>query len=175
VVHHAELFVKEGGCMKKPDAAMRGIRQRGFSLIEVLIALMVLSVGLMALAAMQEFAITRSLDANELSIATNLATEMIERIKTDAHAYKTASTLISAYNNITVAASGTVCPGSPIMAAGNCNQWRTRMLATRLPTPVGTVLVAGTGPGNLNQVLVTVRISWKGLIVPMTFSTVITI
>jgi hypothetical protein len=40
---------------------------------------------------------------------------------------------------------------------------------------VGTVLVAGTGPGNLNQVLVTVRISWKGLIVPMTFSTVITI
>jgi type IV pilus assembly protein PilV len=137
-------------------------------MLEVLVALMVLTVGLLALALMQEFAITRSVDANELSIATNLAAEMIERIQ-----YNPKN--VASYNGINVSSTTTVCPATPVMANGDCTQWRTRMLATRLPSPRGTVSVTTTGPTSLNQWLVTVQISWQGLVVPMTFSTVVSI
>lgn len=142
--------------------------QWGFSLLEVMIALMVMTVGLLALAAMQEFAVTRSLDANELSIATNLAAEMIERIE-----YNPKN--VASYHGINVSTSNTICPATPVMANGDCTQWRTRMLATRLPSPQGTVSITTTGPTSLNQWLVTVTIRWSGLVVPMTFSTVVSI
>ena len=142
--------------------------QRGFSLLEVMVALMVLTVGLLALAAMQEFAVTRSLDANELSIATNLATEMIERIH-----YNPKN--VASYNGINVSSSNNICPATPVMTNGDCTQWRTRMLASRLPSPAGTVSATTTGPTSLNQWLVTVTIRWSGLVVPLTFSTVVSI
>ena len=142
--------------------------QRGFSLLEVMVALMVLTVGLLALAAMQEFAVTRSLDANELSIATNLATEMIERIQ-----YNPKN--VASYNGINVSSSNNICPATPVMTNGDCTQWRNRMLASRLPSPAGTVSATTTGPTSLNQWLVTVTIRWSGLVVPLTFSTVVSI
>ncbi len=142
--------------------------QRGFSMLEVMIALMVLTVGLLALAAMQEFAVTRSLDANELGIATNLAAEMIDRIEFN-------PTNVATYNGINVSSTTNTCPATPVMTNGDCTQWRTRMLATRLPTPSGIVTVTTTGPASLNQWLVTVQISWKGLVVPLKFSTIVSI
>ena len=142
--------------------------QQGFSMLEVLIALMILTVGLLGLAAMQEFAITRSVDANELSIATNLAVEMMERIQ-----YNPKN--VASYNGINVSSTNNICPATPVMANGDCTQWRTRMLATRLPSPNGTVSVTTTGPTSLNQWLVTVQIRWAGLVVPIRFSTVVSI
>jgi len=142
--------------------------QRGFSMLEVLIALMVLTVGLLGLAAMQEFAIIRSVDANELSIATNLAVEIIDRIQ-----YNPKNVL--SYNGINVSSTNNTCPATPVMANGDCTQWRARMLATKLPSPNGTVSVTTTGPASLNQWLVTVQIRWAGLVVPVTFSTVVSI
>lgn len=142
--------------------------QRGFSMLEVLIALMILTVGLLGLAAMQEFAITRSVDANELSIATNLAVEMLDRIQ-----YNPKN--VASYNGINVSLTNNICPATPVMANGDCTQWRTRMLATRLPSPNGTVSVTTTGPTSLNQWLVTVQIRWAGLVVPVMFSTVVSI
>lgn len=142
--------------------------QRGFSMIEVMIALAILTVGVLGMAAMQEFAITRSLDANELSIATNLAAEMMERITYNAKN-------VSSYNGISVSPTGATCPATPVMTNGDCTQWRARMLATRLPSPSGTVSATTTGPVSLNQWMVTVQIRWYGLVVPMTFSTVVSI
>lgn len=143
--------------------------QRGFSMLEVLIALMVLTVGLLGLAMMQEFAITRSVDANKLSIATNLAVEMINRVQYNPKK-------VVSYNGINVSTTNNTCPAaSEIQANGDCTQWRTRMLATTLPSPSGTVSVTTTGPVNLNQWLVTVQIRWAGLVVPVTFSTVVSI
>lgn len=148
-------------CVRQPDG------QRGFSMLEVLIALMILTVGLLGLAAMQEFAITRSVDANELSIATNLAAEMIERIQ-----YNPQN--VASYNGISVSSTMSNCPVTPIQVNGDCTQWRQRMLQTRLPQPSGTVSVTLNGPTSLNQYLVTVQIRWSGLLLPVTFSTVIT-
>jgi type IV pilus assembly protein PilV len=137
-------------------------------MLEVLIALMILTVGLLGLVAMQEFAILRSVDANTLSIATNLAAEIIERIDYSAKN-------VATYNGISVSATNNVCPAVPAMTNGDCTQWRNRMLATRLPSPSGTVTVTTTGPATLNQWLVTVRISWKGLVVPVTFTSIVSI
>ncbi len=142
--------------------------QRGFSMLEVLIALMVLTVGLLGLAAMQEFAILRSVDANQLSIATNLAVEIIDRIQ-----YNPKN--VQSYNGINVSTTNNTCPLTPVQPNGDCTQWRQRMLATKLPSPSGTVSVTTTGPVSLNQWLVTVRISWKGLVVPVTFTTVVSV
>lgn len=141
--------------------------QRGFSMLEVLIALMVLTVGLLGLAAMQEFALTRSVDANELSIATNLAAEMIERIR-----YNPQN--VASYNGISVSSTANTCPLTPVQVNGDCTQWRQRMLQTRLPQPSGTVSAVPNGPSSLDQYLVTVQIRWSGLLLPVTFSTVIT-
>lgn len=142
--------------------------QHGFSMLEVLIALMVLTVGLLALAMMQEFAIVRSVDANELTIATNLAAEMFDRVQYN-------RTNVASYNGISVSSTSNVCPATPTMTNGDCTQWRNRLLATRLANPSGTVTVATTGPTSLNQWLVTVRISWKNLVVPVTFTSIVSI
>ena len=55
--------------------------QQGFSMLEVLIALTVITIGMLGIAAMQQFAIARNVDAKELSVATNLAAEMMDRIQ----------------------------------------------------------------------------------------------
>lgn len=54
---------------------------RGFTLLEVLIALAILSVGLLALAQMQIAAINGNLSASKMTIATTLAQDKIEELK----------------------------------------------------------------------------------------------
>jgi type IV pilus assembly protein PilV len=142
--------------------------QEGLSLLEVLLALLVLTVGLLGLAAMQELAVHRSIDANELSLATNLAAEMIERIQYNPkHA--------ASYDGVSVSAANNPCGTiTDLMARGDCLQWRERLLKTSLPSPSGTVTVRPTGPPGLSQWLITVQISWSGLLVPLSFSAVVT-
>jgi len=61
----------EGGRLKK----------EGFSLIEVMIALVVLLVGMLGVIGMQYYAVTGNAASRELRIATNLGQEFVERIK----------------------------------------------------------------------------------------------
>jgi len=53
----------------------------GFSLIEVMIALVVLLVGMLGVIGMQYYAVTGNASSRELRIATNLGQEFVERIK----------------------------------------------------------------------------------------------
>ena len=55
--------------------------QSGFTLVEVMVASAILATGILAAAAMQGIALTRNVDATELTRATNLAAEMTERIQ----------------------------------------------------------------------------------------------
>ncbi len=52
--------------------------QRGFTLIEMLIAVFILSVGLLAMASLQTTAINSNSIANKLSVATSLAQAVME-------------------------------------------------------------------------------------------------
>ena len=148
-----------------------GQRQAGFSLLEVMISVVILSIGLLGLAAMQEIATSGNVGASGLTVATNLATEMIERVQYS-------KKQVSFYNGIDVSSSTNNCPSGgsvPLMVTGDCTQWRTRLLASKLPNIRGTVTVTNVGPTAMQQRQVVVQLSWQGHLLPMTFSTIITL
>ena len=129
--------------------------ERGFTMIEVMIALIVLSFGLLAVAAMQDMALGRNVDANEMSVVTNLAADMLERIRFN-------RPNVAAYNGVDTSNAGTRPPNAQAMAQGDYDQWAARLAATRLGGVRGLVTVAALGPANLNQSQVTVQVTWTG-------------
>lgn len=133
----------------------------GFSLIDAMLATVILAVGLLALAGMQGISLGRNVDANELTVATNLAAEMVERIQFNRRH-------VQAYNGINTVTQ--TKPGSTeTMALGDYDQWRARLRAM-LPdrSAGGTVTVERlptTTPSlneYLNQHRVTVTVNWLG-------------
>src|SRR6186713_525738 len=91
--------------------------QTGFTLVEGMIAGAILSIGVLALAGMQGMALTRNVDSTELTRATQLAAEMIERIQNN-------RANVTQYAIDT--SNGTPCPQSMVtqpMAKGDCDQW----------------------------------------------------
>ena len=131
-------------------------KDRGFTLIEVMIAMVVLSFGLLAIAAMQDMAMGRNVDANELSIVTNLAADMVERIQ-----YNRSN--VTAYAGLDTSNAATRPPTSQPMARGDYDQWTTRLAASRLDGIRGIVSVTALGPADLNQSQVTVQVTWGGI------------
>lgn len=148
---------------------------KGFTLIEVMIALVYLAVGLLAIAAMQDIALSRNVDAKRLTIATNLTTEMIERIRFNSPNNATSFAGVGyPYHNIQAcnyACSGGSTPGNATADAtanGDYNQWLGRLAATDsagqplLPNAMGTVTsTAVATPSVLQQVQITVTIRWS--------------
>ena len=105
---------------------------------------------LLALAAMQGISLGKNVDANELTLATNLAADMVERIqfnRRNAIVYQNIDTLDASTN-----------PVSNIMASGDYDQWQARLQASRLPSVRGRVAVTSyrtnESPLNQNQVIV---------------------
>jgi len=137
--------------------------QSGFTLIESMIAAVILAVGILGVAGMQGISLTRNVDSTELTRATNLAAEMIERIQ---------------YNRKNIAqyvidtANATPCPQSAVtqpMAKGDCDQWVALLSnpqASGLVSVRGVVtvpvLLVGPLATLLNQYPVTVTVSWTG-------------
>jgi type IV pilus assembly protein PilV len=136
--------------------------QSGFTLIEVMVASAILATGILGAAAMQGIALTRNVDATELTRATNLAAEMLERIQ---------------YNRKNVAqyvidtSNATPCPQSVTnqpMAKGDCDQWVALLnnpQASGLINVRGIIAVtppAGTLKTLLNENAVTVTVQWTG-------------
>ena len=93
--------------------------ESGFTLLEGMIATAILSVGVIAMTAMQGIAITRNVDSTELTLATNLASEMLERIQ-----YNRRNVI--AYANMDTA-NPCALPVSQPMAQGDCVQWQAMM------------------------------------------------
>jgi type IV pilus assembly protein PilV len=136
--------------------------QSGFTLVESMIAGAILSVGLLALAGMQGIALTHNVDSTELTRATNLAAEMIERIQ---------------YNRKNIAqyaidtSNAIPCPQNAVtqtMAKGDCDQWVALLNNPQASGLVGVrgVITASAPVGALatllNQFPVTVTVSWTG-------------
>jgi type IV pilus assembly protein PilV len=120
-----------------------------------MMAAVVLAIGLLALAGMQGISLGRNVDANELTLATNLAADMVERIQ-----FNRRNAII--YNNIDTLNVSTI-PASNIMATGDYTQWQTRLQASPLTTAQGRVAVTAMGPTSppLNQSQVIVTVSWR--------------
>ena len=136
--------------------ATRLRNQAGFTLIEGMIAAIVLAVGLLAAAGMQGISLSRTVDANELSRVTNLASDMAERIQFNRRN-------ATAYSNIDTLNAGTQPPATQPMARGDYTQWQALLNASGLTGAQGLVTVVNPfGPAALNQSQVTVRINWLG-------------
>ena len=133
--------------------------QAGFMILETLMAAAFVSVGLLALSAMQGISLARNVDASELTRVTNLTSDIIERIVFNRQN-------IDQYNGLNTTAS-TPCPTSmATMARGDCLQWKAILesSAARLTGVQGRVIVTSEGPTSpaLNQRRVTVTVAWTG-------------
>jgi type IV pilus assembly protein PilV len=161
---------------------MKNRKEMGFTLVEVMVSATVLGLGVMGMAAMQGVAFTKNVDANDLSIVTNVASDMVERIQNNRR-------YAWAYHNLdTVGAGNCLAGGMPapfpatappfggkqpsnsaIMQTmtrtvqGDCTQWRTLVLASNLVNARGTVQVTPIVPTSSNSgaVQVVVQVQWN--------------
>lgn len=146
--------------MNGPESAPTG--QAGFSLFEVMIAMVIMMVGLMGLAAMQDIALSGNMDANEVTRVTALSTDLIDRIS-----YNKKNVLV--YNGIdTIAAIPCAQPAATqAQARGDCLQWDFRVDNSGLRNARGVVTVAPAGPILPNSTaamlnVVNITITWSG-------------
>lgn len=136
--------------------------QLGFTLLEGMLAAVLLGTGLLAMSAMQGIAFVKNVDANELTRITTLASDMMERIqfnRRNAISYNGIDTR-SATNCNTI--SATTQP----QAKGDCLLWDSLVDGTQLQNVQGTVTVSTNliPPTELGQRNVNVTITWMGSI-----------
>jgi type IV pilus assembly protein PilV len=133
--------------------------EQGFSLLEGMLAAVVLGTGLLAMSGMQAIALVKNVDANELTRITSLASDMMERVqfnRRNAVSYNGIDTQSATNCN---AISGTTQP----QAKGDCLLWSSLVAGTQLQNVQGTVTVSNViAPTVLNQRNVTVTITWMG-------------
>lgn len=133
--------------------------QAGFTLIEGMLASVILAIGLLALAGMQGFSLGKNVDAHEQARVTNITADLMERIK-----FNRGRAL--AYNNIDTNNAVTQPPGTEPMARGDYAQWRTLLNNSGLASAQGLVTVVRLDPDptlnpiTLNQFAVRVQINW---------------
>lgn len=132
-------------------------RQRGFSLIEVLVALLVFSFGVLALVGLQATALRLAADARDRTTATFLADQLVGMM------------LISNRANVGAFRHRTTVGGTPCSPSGNDTtdaaalQWL-GMVNNALPGAVPAVqqvTVFDTGAAPANVTVVTVTLCWR--------------
>lgn len=115
---------------------------RGFTLLEVLVAMVVLSIGLLGLAGLMASSLKNSHSAYQRTQATWLAYDALDRMRANRQV-----ALAGGYN---LALGAT--PGGSDMAATDLSQWNTA-LSNTLPAGQGSIAVAAGGA-------VTVIVQW---------------
>ncbi len=156
------------------ETIMKARNEKGFTLVEVLVSAAILGVGVMGMAAMQGVSLGKSVDANDLSIVTNIAADMMERIQNNRQ-------YSWAYHDLDTTGVGNCLAGglpappplniAPIPSTklqvvtqtvqGDCTQWRARILGSNLANGVGLVTATPVGPAGSRAMQVTVRLNWN--------------
>jgi type IV pilus assembly protein PilV len=144
---------------------MRSItKQTGFTLLEVLIAVCILGIGLMAVSGLLGRAISGNAFSRDGTVAVELAQEMVDRIRANA------GSTPNIYNGMN---TSTGCVGAD-PALGDCTQWKTRLQGTTLINPRGTVTVTMDSPA-FRSATVTVTVTWGPATTPQRTVTLTTI
>jgi len=120
-------------------------RQRGVGLIEVLIALLVLSIGLLGLAALQTQALKFNQGAFLRTHATTLAYDALDRMRANRETATATTNYVVAVGDKKGGAKDCEvnnCTGVE-MAGYDLKQWK-EALAARLPNGDGTISVSGS-------------------------------
>jgi type IV pilus assembly protein PilV len=131
----------------------------GFTMLEVLISIIVIAFGLLGVAGLQAFALKNSQSASMRSVATVLATDMIDRIKanskgaTDGFYNETSATAV-APTSVPGCLNSSGCATPQQLAQNDLFEWKA-MVAAALPNGVGVVCLdkditdgAASGPAD---------------------------
>lgn len=131
--------------------------QRGFTLTEILVALVIISVGLLGVAGLHSMSLRNNFDALIRSHASALADEIADRMRTNR------TRALAGDYNITIDATRT----GTTLADTDLISWKTR-LAAQLPNGKGSIALA-VAPSRL----VTITIQWgeRDQTDPVTFVT----
>ncbi len=131
-------------------------RQSGFSLLEVLIAVVIMTIGLAGLAGMQALGLKNNHGAYHRSQATVLAYDMADRMRANANSL---DNYLTSY--MTLAAATTAGEQEGCKTTGGCTvtqlaqndlrDWNAALTAA-LPSATGTITVAGD--------IYTISVSW---------------
>lgn len=126
-------------------------RQHGFTLLEVLVALLIVSIGLLGLAALMSTSLKNNQGASQRSQATWLAYDILDRMRANE------TLALSGAYNITQGATAPACPANANTSAQvvQCDksQWEAE-LAAALPSGDGSVSVN-------NQGVATITVYWN--------------
>jgi type IV pilus assembly protein PilV len=136
--------------------------QLGFTLLEAMIALVVLSVGLLGLAALQARSMQYNSEAMTRSQATVIANEIIDRMRSRTYDLAGAQAENAAESYL-AAAAATDCASPPVTAQQEKGCWL-KSMKDYLPgqsTPTGTITrVVGTDNGIATDDVYQVRVQW---------------
>ena len=131
--------------MKPTQTLHTMTRNRGFTLLEVLIALLILSFGLLGLAALQAYSVKANQSAHFRSQATALSNMMLDNIRANR------SQLPAYYSNEYVEFACDDVPETSPRALNDLGTWR-QQIACQLPSGRGAV-----APISANEVAVCIR------------------
>jgi type IV pilus assembly protein PilV len=135
---------------------------RGFTMLEALIAGAILTIALMGLAGFQAASFSRNAESKEKTVVTNFGVEMVERIQSNRQR-------VLDYHNVDTTAS-TPCPQTTTaqrQALADCQQWRTALTASGVNGVRGVVTAnrvdpdPTTGVPSLNRTDVVVTVTWN--------------
>ena len=133
---------------------MNKSNHHGFTLIEVLVTLLIMSVGLLGLAGMQLTSLKNTESAYQRSQAAQLAYDMLDRMRanktgvTDTHYDSIDTTPPGSYTDCKT----NVCTDPATMATFDDGDWHAQLAST---LPLGTGSVAGNGAGSVFTITVT--------------------
>jgi len=130
--------------MIKHSISIQFSTNRGFTLLEVLVATIILSVGLLGISGMQVTGLRSNHSALLRSQATMFAYDMSDRMRANGEAFKSAT----GYYNSPVGAADNDCLttigcGSEAMAKNDMFAWSTNIVNT-LPAGAGVVCIDST-------------------------------
>ncbi|WP_166266455.1 type IV pilus modification protein PilV [Marinobacter caseinilyticus] len=114
--------------------------QRGLSMIEVLIAMLIFAIGLLGVAGMQSLALKSTNNSNVRSLVNIHAYEIVERMRANMGAVETGQ-----YNSVTAISGATNCLPSCTptnLAAWDADEWLQNLQAD-IPGATGSVNYAG--------------------------------
>ncbi len=121
-------------------------QSRGFTLLEIVVAILILTIALLGLASLTSTIINGNFFNRTLTVATTLAKDKLEELKSRP---LTGTTIPSAY-------SGTDYRGANMETATSTNAYFTRTWSASGTDPV-TITVTVTWPTNRSVVLKTIR------------------